>query len=92
MFPNTYDNPQQIKSEPFIINAAQMAAIKENVFDYFGCNEDKEPVRRRLFKELQQGIGRFFPHAVRTINETDLIRGKDGGKDCLFFYFLDLFN
>lgn len=40
LFPNTYENPQQIKSEPFIINAAQMAAIKENVFDYFGCNED----------------------------------------------------
>lgn len=40
LFPNTYENPQQIKSEPFIVNAAQMAAIKENVFNYFGCNGD----------------------------------------------------
>ena len=40
LFPNTYTGIQQIKSEPFIVNAEQMATIQQNVFDYFGCNQD----------------------------------------------------
>lgn len=40
LFPNTYSNIQQISSKPFVIDAEQMAAIKTNVFEYFGVNED----------------------------------------------------
>jgi len=40
LFPNTYQNIQQISSKPFVVDAAQMAAIKSNVFEYFGVNEE----------------------------------------------------
>lgn len=40
LFPNTYDEIKQIESKPFIADAAQIAAIKSNVFDHFGTNED----------------------------------------------------
>ena len=39
LFPNTYADIQQIKSTPFTVDADQMKAIKENVFNYFGVNE-----------------------------------------------------
>lgn len=35
-----YDNVQQIKSEPYIIDDKQMNYIKQNVYSYFGVNED----------------------------------------------------
>lgn len=40
LFPNTYSDIQQIKSTPFVVDADQMNAIKTNVFNYFGVNED----------------------------------------------------
>lgn len=40
LFPNTYTEIQQIKSSPFVVDADQMNTIKENVFNYFGVNED----------------------------------------------------
>lgn len=40
LFPNTYSEIQQIKSNPFVVDADQMNAIKENVYDYFGVNSD----------------------------------------------------
>lgn len=40
LFPNTYTNIKQIDSKPWVVNAAQMNAIKANVFEYFGVNED----------------------------------------------------
>ena len=40
LFPNTYSDIQQIKSNPFVIDSGQMQAIKENVYDYFGVNQD----------------------------------------------------
>lgn len=40
LFPNTYQNIQQIKSSPFIVDAEQMKMIQTNVFNYFGVNED----------------------------------------------------
>ena len=39
LLPNTYQNVQQIKSQPFTIDAAQVKQINENVFNYFGVNE-----------------------------------------------------
>ena len=40
LFPNTYSNIQQITAKPWVVDAEQMKAIKENVFEYFGVNED----------------------------------------------------
>ena len=40
LFPNTYSDIQQIKSTPFVVDADQMNAIKTNVYDYIGVNED----------------------------------------------------
>lgn len=40
LFPNTYTDIKQIEAKPFIVDADQMKAIKDNVFDYFGVNED----------------------------------------------------
>ena len=39
LFPNTYDNIQQIQSKPYAISADDQNAIKQNVFTYFGVNE-----------------------------------------------------
>lgn len=40
LFPNTYSDIQQIKSNPFVVDSAQMAAIENNVYHYFGVNAD----------------------------------------------------
>ena len=40
LFPNTYSNIQQINAKPWVIDAEQMKVIRENVFEYFGVNED----------------------------------------------------
>ena len=40
LFPNTYDQIQQIKSTPFVVDADQMTAIEKNVYTYFGVNDD----------------------------------------------------
>lgn len=40
LFPNTYKNIQQIKSSPFVADAEQMNTIRQNVFDYFGVNQE----------------------------------------------------
>ena len=40
LFPNTYDDIHQVENKPWVINAAQMTAIRTNVFEYFGVNED----------------------------------------------------
>lgn len=40
LFPNTYDEIKQIESKPWIADADQMKIIRQNVFDYFGVNED----------------------------------------------------
>ena len=40
LFPNTYTNIKQVDVKPWVVDAEQMAAIKANVFEYFGVNED----------------------------------------------------
>lgn len=40
LFPNTYQNIKQIDVKPWVIDSEQMKVIRENVFDYFGVNED----------------------------------------------------
>ena len=39
LFPNTYTNVQQVKAQPFTVDADQMRLIEENVENYFGVNE-----------------------------------------------------
>lgn len=40
LFPNTYTNINQVKSEPWVIDNAQMEYIKNGVFAYFMVNDD----------------------------------------------------
>lgn len=40
LFPNTYKDIKQIDVKPYAVDADQMEQIRENVFNYFGVNED----------------------------------------------------
>ena len=40
LFPNTYNDIKQIDVKPWVVDADQVRIIKDNVFDYFGVNED----------------------------------------------------
>lgn len=40
LFPNTYTNVQQIRSDAKIVDSEQMELIQTRVLNYFGCNED----------------------------------------------------
>lgn len=40
LFPNTYKDIRQIDVKPYTVDADQMEQIRENVFNYFGVNED----------------------------------------------------
>ena len=39
LFPNTYKDIKQIDVKPYAVDAAQMAQIRENVYNYFGVSE-----------------------------------------------------
>lgn len=39
LFPNTYTNIKQIEASPYTTDDKQMKLIQENVYDYFGVNE-----------------------------------------------------
>lgn len=39
LFPNTYTDIAQIKSNPYVVDAEQMKLIQTNVYNYFGVNE-----------------------------------------------------
>ena len=40
LFPNTYKDVKQIDVSPFVMDSAQSEMIRENVFNYFGVNEE----------------------------------------------------
>lgn len=40
LFPNTYTNVKQVDVKPWVVDADQMKVIRENVFEYFGVNEE----------------------------------------------------
>ena len=40
IYDNKFADLKQVESKPFIVNAPQMAKINENVFNYFGTNDD----------------------------------------------------
>ena len=40
LFPNTYTNINQVKTEPYVVPADEMELIEKNVYQYFMVNED----------------------------------------------------
>lgn len=40
LFPNTYKDIKQIDVKPYTVDSEQMKQIRENVYNYFGVNED----------------------------------------------------
>ena len=40
LFPNTYNNINQVKADPWIIDKDQMQYIKDGVYEYFMVNEE----------------------------------------------------
>ncbi len=40
LFPNTYADIKQIDVKPWVVDADQMKQIKDEVFDYYGVNDD----------------------------------------------------
>ena len=40
LFPNTYRDIKQIDVKPYTVDAGQMKQIQQNVYNYFGVNED----------------------------------------------------
>lgn len=40
LFPNTYKDIKQIDVKPWVIDSEQLKIINENVYEYFGVNED----------------------------------------------------
>lgn len=40
LFPSTYNDIKQIDVKPWVVDADQMKVIKDNVFEYFGVNDD----------------------------------------------------
>ena len=40
LFPNTYKDIKQIDVKPYTVDAGQMKQIQQNVYNYFGVNED----------------------------------------------------
>ena len=40
LFPATYNNPKQIESKPFVMDADSQKQIADSVYNYYGVNED----------------------------------------------------
>lgn len=62
LFPNTYDNIQQITSKPYTISAEDQAQIRQNVYEYFGVNE-------KIIKNEASGaeLDAFFDGAIEPL-------------------------
>lgn len=65
LFPNTYKDIKQVESKPFVADAETMAAIKANVFEYFGVNE--EVLENKAFGDAWSAFyeGAIEPFAVQ---------------------------
>ena len=65
LFPNTYGEIHQIDQKLFTIDAEQMKVIRENVFDYFGVND--EILRNSAKSDLLDGFfnGAIEPFAIQ---------------------------
>ena len=40
LWPSNYTDPKQIDQKPYVVDADQMKLIQENVYNYFGVNDD----------------------------------------------------
>ena len=65
LFPNTYTNVKQVDVKPWVVDADQMKAIKENVYQYFGVNE--EVIKNKAFGDAWAAFyeGAIEPFAVQ---------------------------
>lgn len=65
LFPNTYTNVQQVQAKPYTIEAEQMKIIQNNVFQYFGVNE--EILENKAFGDAWSAFyeGAIEPFAVQ---------------------------
>lgn len=65
LFPNTYNDIKQIDVKPWVVDAEQMKVIKDNVFEYFGVNEDI--LQNRAFGDAWSAFyeGAIEPFAIQ---------------------------
>lgn len=61
LFPNTYKDIKQIDVKPFALDADQMRLINENVFNYFGVNENVLQNKAKA-----EDLEAFFDGAIET--------------------------
>ena len=65
LFPNTYSDIKQIDVKPWVVDAEQMKVIRDNVFEYFGVNE--EVLQNKAFGEAWSAFyeGAVEPFAIQ---------------------------
>lgn len=65
LWPNTVTDVKQINSTPFVVDADQMKVIRNNVFDYFGVNE--EVLQNKAFGDAWSAFyeGAIEPFAIQ---------------------------
>ena len=65
LFPNTYSNIKQVDVKPWVVDADQMKVIRENVFEYFGVNEDI--LQNRAYGDMWSAFyeGAIEPFAIQ---------------------------
>ena len=85
IYDNKFSDVTQVKSTPYAINAAQMKQIQENVFTYFGTNEDilQNKYNEEKFSAYFQG--KIEPFAIQlslvlsnmTFSERQIAHGNE---------------
>lgn len=65
LFPNTYNNIREVNHHPYTVDPEEQKRIKENVFDYFGLNE--EVLQNRANSEMLDAFfnGHIEPFAIQ---------------------------
>lgn len=79
LFPNDFVNISQIDSKPFVIDAEQMEAIRQSVYNYFGVNEDvlQNKVVGDSWNAFYEGcVEAFAVQLSETLTELFLLTGN----------------
>lgn len=65
LFPNTYNNIREVNYHPYTVDPEEQKRIKENVFDYFGLNE--EVLQNKANSEMLDAFfnGKIEPFAIQ---------------------------
>lgn len=65
LFPNTYNDIRQVDVKPWVVDADQLKVIRDNVFEYFGVNEDI--LQNKAFGDAWSAFyeGRIEPFAIQ---------------------------